>query len=150
MDKFDSTRIADFILATIFISWVLPLWVIVIPVLLLTGEGEVFYRQPRVGKGGKLFDLLKFATMLKNSPNIGTGELTLHIDPRVLPVGHLAAQKQDQRTAAIVQCLAGPHEHCGAQAPDTALLWRLFRGGAARTDQDSPGPLRHRLHPVSG
>jgi lipopolysaccharide/colanic/teichoic acid biosynthesis glycosyltransferase len=35
----------------------------------------------------KLFDLLKFATMLKDSPNLGTGELTLHADPRVLPVG---------------------------------------------------------------
>ena len=87
MDKLDATRIADFILSTIFISWVLPLWVIVIPVLRFTGEGEVFYRQPRVGKDGKLFDLLKFATMLKNSPNLGTGELTLHADPRVLPVG---------------------------------------------------------------
>jgi lipopolysaccharide/colanic/teichoic acid biosynthesis glycosyltransferase len=53
MDKLDATRIADFILSTIFISWVLPLWVIVIPVLRFTGEGEVFYRQPRVGKDGQ-------------------------------------------------------------------------------------------------
>jgi len=87
VDKLDGTRIADFLHSTIFISWVLPLWVIVIPILRLTGEGDVFYRQPRVGRHGRLFDLLKFATMLKNSPNIGTGELTVHNDPRVLPVG---------------------------------------------------------------
>lgn len=87
MEKMDMTRLVDIMLSAIFISWVLPLWLIVIPVLRLTGEGEIFYRQPRVGKNGKQFSLLKFATMLKNSPNLGTGELTVHDNPRVLPVG---------------------------------------------------------------
>ena len=53
----------------------------------LTGEGEVFYRQSRVGFRGKKFNIYKFATMLKDSPNIGAGTLTMKNDPRVLPVG---------------------------------------------------------------
>ena len=56
-------------------------------VLRLTGEGEVFYVQSRTGLNGKSFNIFKFATMLKNSPNIGSGTLTMRDDPRVLPVG---------------------------------------------------------------
>jgi len=54
----------------------------------LTGEGEIFFVQQRVGKDGKHFGLLKFATMLKNSPNLGTGTVTVKNDPRILPMGH--------------------------------------------------------------
>ena len=35
--------------------------------LRITGEGEVFYQQERIGRDGQSFNLLKFATMLKNS-----------------------------------------------------------------------------------
>ena len=55
--------------------------------LKLTGEGEIFYVQERVGKDGKMFDLLKFATMLKNSPNMDMGTVTVKNDPRILPMG---------------------------------------------------------------
>ncbi len=59
----------------------------IILILKFSGEGEIFFFQERVGKGGRVFKLLKFATMLKNSPNIGTGTVTIKGDPRVLPVG---------------------------------------------------------------
>ena len=45
--------------------------------LKLTGEHYVFYLQPRVGKGGKDFLAFKFATMLKDSPNMAGGVLIL-------------------------------------------------------------------------
>ena len=56
-------------------------------ILKLTGEGEIFFQQARVGKNKESFQLLKFATMLKNSENIGAGTVTLKDDPRVLPIG---------------------------------------------------------------
>ena len=54
----------------------------------ITGEGEVFYLQERVGKDKKIFKLFKFATMIKDSPNLGTKTLTIKDDPRILPMGH--------------------------------------------------------------
>jgi lipopolysaccharide/colanic/teichoic acid biosynthesis glycosyltransferase len=72
------------ILVTIILS---PLLIPVFIALKLTAEGEVFYGQERVGYLQKRFKILKFATMLKNSPNIGTGDITLRNDPRVTPVG---------------------------------------------------------------
>ena len=64
-----------------------PLLVPIVVILKCSGEGEVFFLQERIGKNGKLFKLLKFATMLKDSPNLGTGTVTMKGDPRVLPVG---------------------------------------------------------------
>ena len=64
-----------------------PLLLPLMFLLRVTGEGEVFFPQSRVGRGGTHFKLYKFATMLKNSPNIGTGTVTLYNDPRILPMG---------------------------------------------------------------
>lgn len=80
-------RFFDVFLATTALVVLSPVLLLIALVLRFTGEGEVFYRQERVGLHGRHFGVLKFATMLRNSPNIGTGELTVRDDPRVLPVG---------------------------------------------------------------
>ena len=80
-------RFFDLLFSSIAIIFLLPLLIPVIVILRLTGEGEVFFRQARVGKDKVGFSLLKFATMLKNSEQIGAGTVTLKDDYRVLPVG---------------------------------------------------------------
>lgn len=80
-------RVLDLLLSGFALLVLSPLLVPVAIVLRLTGEGEVFFLQERVGKDGKKFQLYKFATMLKNSPSIGTGTVTIKNDPRILPLG---------------------------------------------------------------
>lgn len=80
-------RFFDIFLSGLAIIFLLPLFLLIILILSLTGEGEVFFRQTRVGKDKAKFQLLKFATMLKNSENIGAGTVTLKDDFRVLPFG---------------------------------------------------------------
>ena len=80
-------RFFDILFSVIALLFLSPLLVPIVITLKLTGEGEVFFLQERIGKGGEKFKLFKFATMLKNSPNIGTGTVTMRGDPRVLPVG---------------------------------------------------------------
>lgn len=80
-------RILDIFLSGFAILILLPLFILCSFILKLTGEGEILYKQIRVGKNGNYFELLKFATMLKNSPNIGAGEITVKNDSRVLPMG---------------------------------------------------------------
>ena len=64
-----------------------PLLVPIALILKVSGEGEIFFTQERIGRYGKTFKLFKFVTMLKNSPKIGTGTVTMKDDPRILPVG---------------------------------------------------------------
>lgn len=80
-------RFLDVVLSFLALAVLAPFLIPVTVILRFTGEGEVFYIQERAGRGGNSFGLYKFATMLKNSPNIGAGEITVRGDPRVLPFG---------------------------------------------------------------
>jgi lipopolysaccharide/colanic/teichoic acid biosynthesis glycosyltransferase len=59
----------------------------IIIALKFTGEGYVWYLQERVGYKNKLFRIYKFATMLKDSPNMPGGIITVTNDPRLTPLG---------------------------------------------------------------
>ena len=80
-------RIINIIFSLTALLILMPLFVPVIILLLLTGEHKVFYLQERIGYKNRHFNIVKFATMLKNSPNMGTGSITLRNDPRVTPMG---------------------------------------------------------------
>ena len=67
-------RLFDIFLSSIALIILSPLLVPIIIILKFTGEGEVFFMQKRIGKHGRLFKLIKFATMLKNSPNLGSSQ----------------------------------------------------------------------------
>ncbi len=64
-----------------------PLLVPITIILKLTGEGEIFYFQERIGYKNKPFSIWKFATMLKNSSKMEGGLITLKKDPRLTPIG---------------------------------------------------------------
>lgn len=81
-------RFLDIVFSILALLCLAPVLLLSIIVLRFTGEGEVFYVQPRVGKGGRHFGLLKFATMIKNSANLGSGTVTAKNDSRILPLGH--------------------------------------------------------------
>lgn len=80
-------RLFDLILSGIALIILFPFLLIIILILMFTGEGEIFYKQNRVGKNMVSFNLIKFATMLKNSEKKGAGTITLKNDFRVLPFG---------------------------------------------------------------
>lgn len=80
-------RLFDIILSGLAIVILSPLIIPIVFVLRMTGEGEVFFFQDRVGRDFKIFKLFKFATMLKESPNLGSGTITIKNDPRILPIG---------------------------------------------------------------
>jgi lipopolysaccharide/colanic/teichoic acid biosynthesis glycosyltransferase len=100
-------RFFDIFLATIALIFLSPLLLPIMLILKCTGEKEVFYLQKRVGYKNKFFDIWKFATMLKNSPNIGTGEITLRKDPRVLPIGSFLRKTKINELPQIINVLKG-------------------------------------------
>jgi lipopolysaccharide/colanic/teichoic acid biosynthesis glycosyltransferase len=75
--------------------------------LLCTGEHKIFYRQKRVGLNGVSFNLLKFATMLENSPNLPGGDITSGNDPRVLPLGKFLRKTKLNELPQLVNIILG-------------------------------------------
>jgi len=100
-------RLIDIFVGTIGLVLLAPLFLPIIIALRLTGEGEVFYRQNRVGFRNQTFQIWKFATMLKNSPNLGTGSLTLRNDPRVTLLGKYLRKSKINELPQLLNLLTG-------------------------------------------
>lgn len=80
-------RFCDILLSAILLLIFSPLLIPIMIGLKLTGEGYIFYKQERIGYKKMKFHILKFATMLKDSPNMKGGVLTTKKDPRITPMG---------------------------------------------------------------
>lgn len=100
-------RITDIFISLFALILLLPILLPVILALLCTGEHHVFYFQKRIGIKNRSFYIWKFATMLKNSPNIGTGTITTRNDPRVLPMGGFLRKTKINELPQIFNVLLG-------------------------------------------
>ena len=102
-----SKRLLDIIVSLIALTLLLPLFIPIIPLLRITAEGEVFYFQERIGLKNSKFQIWKFATMLKNSMNMGTGSITLQNDFRVTPIGKFLRKTKINELPQIINILKG-------------------------------------------
>lgn len=100
-------RLLDLFISLIALIVLSPLLILCIIILRFTGEGEVFYLQERLGFHNSKFFIIKFATMLKNSPNIGSGSITIRNDPRVLPIGNFLRKTKINELPQIINVLKG-------------------------------------------
>lgn len=101
------TRLIDIILSGIAIIILSPLLIPIIILLKMTGEHDIFYRQTRIGRYGNDFGLLKFATMLRNSPNMAGGLYTSKNDPRMLPLGHFLRKTKINELPQLINIFCG-------------------------------------------
>ncbi len=102
-----------------------PLLIPIIIGLRLTGEGEIFYVQQRVGKDGKMFGLFKFATMLKDSSNMKMGTVTVKNDPRVLPMGKFLRKSKLNELPQLLNIFLGDMSVIGPR-PQTNRCFLAF------------------------
>jgi len=100
-------RLLDIIVSFITLILLLPLFIPIVIALRLTAEGEVFYFQERIGLNNSRFQIWKFATMLKNSMNMGTGSITLQNDFRVTPIGKFLRKTKINELPQIINILKG-------------------------------------------
>jgi lipopolysaccharide/colanic/teichoic acid biosynthesis glycosyltransferase len=120
-------RLIDILIAGLALILLSPILVPAIVALLLTGEHEVFYFQKRIGYKNRFFYIWKFATMLKNSPNIGTGEITLRNDPRVTKVGKWLRITKINELPQIINVFKGDMSIVGPR-PLMEVSFKLYPG----------------------
>ena len=105
--KMTIKRLFDLTVAVLSLLLLFAPMILVMIILKFTGEGEIFYLQKRLGYLNNEFKIIKFATMVKNSPNIGTGSLTLRDDPRVLPFGKFLRKSKINELPQIFNVIIG-------------------------------------------
>lgn len=118
-------RIFDILFSVTALIFLSPLLLCVIIILVFTGEGEVFFVQNRVGLNGRFIKIFKFATMLKNSPNLGTGTVTIRDDPRVLPVGRFLRKTKINELPQLFNVVIGDMSLIGPR-PQTQRCFEAF------------------------
>lgn len=101
------TRFFDILFSGIAIIILLPFMIPIMIGLKLTGEHDIFYGQTRIGKGRKEFKLWKFATMLRNSPNMAGGLYTSKNDPRMLPMGKFLRKTKINELPQLLNIFCG-------------------------------------------
>lgn len=97
----------DIIFSILVLILLLPLFIPIIFLLLVTAEGDVLYFQERLGYKNKPFQIWKFATMLKNSLQMGSGSITLKNDFRVTKVGKFLRKTKINELPQIINIFKG-------------------------------------------
>jgi lipopolysaccharide/colanic/teichoic acid biosynthesis glycosyltransferase len=98
-------RIIDFVSAAAALIVLSPLLIPIVIILRFTGEGEIFFSQERFGYKNRPVNILKFATMLKNSPASGT--ITAKNDPRILPFGNFLRTTKINELPQLLNVIKG-------------------------------------------
>lgn len=80
-------RMFDFCSSLVAIIVLLPLWVIVGIWVMLDSKGPILFKQGRRTKGGRVFKMWKFRSMVVNAENMGSGLFSYDNDPRITKVG---------------------------------------------------------------
>jgi lipopolysaccharide/colanic/teichoic acid biosynthesis glycosyltransferase len=132
-------RFFDIVFCLLALIILLPLFIPIIILLLLTGEHEVFFRQNRVGFHNELFRIWKFATMLKNSPNMGSGDVTTRNDPRVTKMGQFLRISKLNELPQLINILTGDMSFVGPRPLMKAGFDRYSDEMKAKVYQVKPG-----------
>lgn len=106
-------RLFDILFSLIALLILSPIFIPVILLLSITGEREIFFIQKRVGYKNKIFGIYKFATMLKDSPNMGLGDMTVRNDPRITPIGKFLRQSKLNELPQLINILLGEMSFVG-------------------------------------
>ena len=102
-----SKRFLDIVVSLLALIILIPILLPVVIILRFSAEGYVFYFQDRIGKDRVNFKIIKFATMLKDSPNLASGSITLSGDWRVTKPGKFLRKTKINELPQIINILKG-------------------------------------------
>ncbi len=100
-------RALDILIAALALLVLGPLLAIAAVAIKLGSPGPVFYRQRRVGKDGREFEMLKLRTMVQGSDPVGVGTVVTRDDPRVTGIGRFLRRTSLDEIPNLINVLRG-------------------------------------------
>jgi exopolysaccharide biosynthesis polyprenyl glycosylphosphotransferase len=134
------TRVASAIVALCGLVLCAPLMMVTALLIRMESPGPVFYRQERVGKDGKPFDILKFRSMRTDAEHNLTPRWASRNDPRVTRVGSIIRKLRIDELPQFVNILKGEMSFVGPR-PERPYFVQLLEGKIPYYD------LRHSVRP---
>jgi exopolysaccharide biosynthesis polyprenyl glycosylphosphotransferase len=120
-------RAVDVVLSAAALIVLLPLFAILAALIKLTSPGPVFFEQPRVGRHGRVFRMLKFRSMVVNAEDLkphlaaqneSSGPVfKMKRDPRITSVGKFIRKYSLDELPQLINVLAGEMSMVGPRPP---------------------------------
>jgi exopolysaccharide biosynthesis polyprenyl glycosylphosphotransferase len=133
-------RITDVVLALVGLALTWPLWICIAAAIKLDSPGPVFFRQERLGRDSKPFNIIKFRTMIQEAERDGP-QFACRGDPRITRVGRILRRGRLDELPQLYNILKGEMSFIGPR-PEREVFIREFqqlvpdlREGHRDTDQ---------------
>lgn len=117
-------RALDIAASALSLPVLLPVMVLIAIIIKLDSSGPVFFRQVRVGRGGRPFRIFKFRSMVVDAPKTGTA-LTVDNDPRITRAGRLLRRSKLDELPQVLNILAGDMSIVGPR-PEVPEFMKLY------------------------
>jgi len=143
-------RAMDFSVAIAGTACLLPFFILVAVAIKLTSRGPVFYTQPRVGRAGIPFQIIKFRTMVENAEEYTGPMLSDQNDSRVTPLGRLLRRLKIDEFPQLINILKGDMSLVGPRPERPEFVEKFERAYPAYTHRKQALPGITGLAQVNG
>lgn len=118
-------RVLDVAISLIGLIVLSPFLVLIVIVIKLDSEGPAIFKQKRLGKDGKVFEIYKFRTMVVGAEITGSGVYSAEGDPRISRVGRILRLLSIDELPQFINILKGDMSLIGPRPPLTYHPWPL-------------------------
>lgn len=116
-------RLLDCIISALaFVICLIPMLIVSL-LIKLDSPGPVLFRQERIGKDGKVFQILKFRSMCVNAEHTGSGVYSGRNDSRVTRIGRILRTTSIDELPQVINILRGDMALIGPRPPLTYHPW---------------------------
>jgi lipopolysaccharide/colanic/teichoic acid biosynthesis glycosyltransferase len=114
---FKIRRVIDTIIALLMLIVLSPLLLVLAIWVKLDSKGPVIFKQKRIGKDGKTYDMYKFRSMVQNAQNMGTGVFSFVGDPRITKAGAFLRKTSLDELPQLWNIVKGEMAFVGPRSP---------------------------------
>lgn len=118
-------RFFDILLSFILLVIALPFLVLIAIAVKIDSKGPVIFKQQRIGKGGKVFNIYKFRSMCVGAEKTGSGVYSGKGDARVTRVGKILRATSLDEVPQLINVLKGDMSFIGPRPPLTYHPWPI-------------------------
>lgn len=113
-------KLFDLVLSVCLLIVLSPIFVLISIAIKIDSTGEVFFKQERIGKDGKVFKIYKFRTMVKNAEKLGDGLVIKDdTDARITKTGGVLRKTSLDELPQIFNIIKGEMSFVGPRPPVT-------------------------------
>ncbi len=106
-------RLLDIVAALVLLIFFSPVFLIIYIIQKVNNPGPAIYKQERIGKGGKAFNILKFRTMIVDAEKDGVPQLEKTDDPRLTDFGKALRKRHLDELPQLFNVLRGDMSFVG-------------------------------------